>query len=89
MMTESQALQEAKDRWGKDVRVEKVARNLKGHRHANANENKDIQCRVGMVKLRPQLGQVFDIKGTGTTWEEAFKYADNQKAIASNQKAAN
>ena len=78
-MTESQAFQEAQDRWGKDVRVEEVSRNKKSSRHIHSDENTDMQCRVGMIKIRPVWGAVFQVKGYGQTWEEAFKNADNRK----------
>ena len=78
-MTESQALQEAQDRWGKDVRVEELSRNKKSSRHNDSGGNTDIQYRVGMIKIRPVWGAVFEVKGFGQTWEEAFKNADNKK----------
>jgi predicted membrane-bound mannosyltransferase len=79
IMTESQALQEAKDRWGKDGRIEEVSRHKKSSKQSNAPENADIQYRVGIIKIRPVWGTVFEVKGYGTTWEEAFKNVDNRK----------
>ena len=78
-MTYDQALQEAKDRWGKDVRIEKVIRKKSSRRINTGTRPEDIECRVGTTKMQPVCGVVFDVKGTGQTWEEAFKCADRHK----------
>lgn len=79
-MTDRQALQEAKDRWGKKARIEKVSRRMKRGRHTKAGTSIGIECRVGTTQKRPVWGEVFAVKGIGQTWEDAFRQADGQRA---------
>ena len=81
-MTHSQALQEAKIRWGKDIRIESIFRKKKSGRHQRSDAHTDVEHRVGMIKMHPVLGAIFDVKGIGETWEDAFKNADRVKPVA-------
>lgn len=80
-MTNSQAFEEAKSRWGSDVRVERVFKKRNGSRRQGSSAHSDAECRVGMMNLVPLLGAVFVVKGIGQTWEEAFKDADRVKPV--------
>lgn len=80
-MTNSQALKEAKKRWGKKVRVEKILRKKKGSRTRTKDNSLGAEYRVGTIKTIPSLGAVFDVKGIGQTWEEAFRDADRVKPV--------
>ena len=80
-MTNSQAFEEAKFRWGNDVKIERVFKKKSGSRHQGSSAQGDAECWVGTIKLVPLLGSVFVVKGTGQDWEEAFKYADRAKPV--------
>lgn len=80
MMTDSQALQEARDRWGNDGRVEMVSRKMKSRWQGKSGEDIGVEYRVGINKVLPVWGSVFDVKGFGGTWEDAFRHADDGKS---------
>lgn len=80
-MTYSQALREAKKRWGKDVRIERIVLNRKNSRQTKRAAPIGVEYRVGPIAVGPVLGSVFVVKGIGRNWEEAFVYADRQKPL--------
>lgn len=80
-MTYRRARQEAKNRWGKEVRIERVVLKRKNSRQTKRGVPIGTEYRVGTIKLIPLLGPVFVVKGMGHNWEEAFKYADRQKTV--------
>ncbi len=80
-MTDSQALQEAKNRWGKDAKIEQMAQKRMSARQSRRAAHVDIEYRVGMIRRQPVLGSVFVVKGIGHTWEEAFNDADRVKPV--------
>jgi hypothetical protein len=80
-MTYSQAFEEAKNRWGKDSKIEEMVQNRMSARQYKRPPNVDMEYRVGMIKVRPVWGPVFVVKGVGHTWEEAFNDADRKKPV--------
>jgi hypothetical protein len=80
-MTDSQALQEAKNRWGKDAKIEQMVQKRINARQSKRAAHVDIEYRVGVIKIQPVWGSVFVVKGIGHTWEEAFNDADRIKPL--------
>ncbi len=79
-MTNSQALREAKNRWGKNSKIERMVLKKTYARQSKKAKNVDIEYRVGMIQVRPVWGSVFVVKGIGQTWEDAFKDADRKQS---------
>jgi len=65
-MNDKQALTEAKKRWGKYAAVRRDQPSTKFPNR--------LTHTVGFIAL----GLLFDVKGQGTTWEEAFANADSK-----------
>ena len=82
-MIHSKALQEAKNRWGKDSKIEEIVQKKMSAKQSKLATpvDEDIEYRVGMIKKQSVWGPVFVVKGVGHTWEEAFNDADRKKLV--------
>lgn len=72
-MTKTQALKEAKKRWGKHAAVKDSGK----ARQSEDGKHTFWRFDVGRIAL-PDFFPMFEVMGSGATWEDAFTEADRR-----------
>jgi hypothetical protein len=83
-MNTQEALREAKRRWGKTACVEERKKNTT---LVNPKTGKEFIVRRRFIVGFIAMGIMFDVKGDGDTWADAFRVAD-ERAEADNKRYA-